>query len=318
MPRAQRPLHDRLRGALIGLAVGDALGTTLEFEPPGTFAPISDMVGGGPFRLRPGEWTDDTSMALCMAESLVQTGGFDPVDQLARYLRWWRDGHLSSTGSCFDIGGQTRRALSEFESTGQPACGPTDDRSAGNGSLMRLAPVVIAFAFCPSEAVYRAGESSRTTHGALACVDGCRVFAAFLLRAFRGDTHRHLFARESTARKLLGEIEFLHDDVIHVLNGSYLDRSPPAIRGGGYVVDCLEAALWAVSTTDSFHDAVLAAAHLGDDADTTAAVAGQLAGAIYGESGIRKDWRDKLALKPTIDALADGLCELHDRMAESA
>ncbi len=105
------------RGCLLGLAVGDALGTTLEFRRPGTFEPIINMVGGGPFRLQPGQWTDDTSMALCLAESLIECKGFDPVDQLRRYCRWHREGYLSSTGICFDIGGTTRAALERFEQT---------------------------------------------------------------------------------------------------------------------------------------------------------------------------------------------------------
>ena len=123
---------------MIGLAVGDAVGTTVEFKAPGTFAPVSDMVGGGPFGLRPGQWTDDTSMALCLAESLIECGGFDARDQMERYVRWWREGHLSSTGKCFDIGNTTRAALSRFEKTGDPFAGSTEPNVAGNGSLMRL------------------------------------------------------------------------------------------------------------------------------------------------------------------------------------
>ena len=132
-------IRDRYRGALLGLAVGDALGTALEFKRPGTFAPITDMVGGGPFGLMPGQWTDDTSMALCLAESLIECRGFDPVDQLRCYCRWYRDGYLSSTGRCFDIGNATRTALQRFEQTGEPYPGSTDPKTAGNGSLMRLA-----------------------------------------------------------------------------------------------------------------------------------------------------------------------------------
>src|ERR1044071_3048228 len=128
---------DRVRGCLIGLATGDALGTTLEFKSPGTFKPITDMVGGGPFWLRPGEWTDDTSMALCLAESIIETRGFDPVDQLRRYVRWYRHGHMSCKNCCFDIGNTTRMALHIFERTGEPYCGSTDPLFAGNGSLMR-------------------------------------------------------------------------------------------------------------------------------------------------------------------------------------
>jgi ADP-ribosyl-[dinitrogen reductase] hydrolase len=123
--------RDRYRGALLGLAAGDALGTTLEFKPPGSFEPIEDMVGGGPFGLRAGQWTDDTSMALCLAESLVERGGFDPTDQMRRYVRWWREGVWSSTGSCFDIGVTTRSALRRFEETGEPLAGSTDPHSAG-------------------------------------------------------------------------------------------------------------------------------------------------------------------------------------------
>src|SRR5687768_11222399 len=94
---------NRFRGCLLGLAVGDALGTTLEFSQPGSFQPIKDIIGGGPFNLKPGEWTDDTSMALCLADSLIKKG-FDPVDQMERYCRWYREGYLSSNGKCFDIG----------------------------------------------------------------------------------------------------------------------------------------------------------------------------------------------------------------------
>ena len=105
---------ERYRGYLLGLAVGDAVGTALEFRRPGSFALIADMMGGGPFQLNPGQWTDDTSMALCLAESLIEKQGFDPLDQMQRYVRWWKEGHLSCTGNCFDIGNATRVALQTF------------------------------------------------------------------------------------------------------------------------------------------------------------------------------------------------------------
>ena len=165
----QTDLHARYLGCLLGLAVGDALGATLEFKSPGTFAPITDMIGGGPFGLQPGEWTDDTSMALCLAESLIERPTFDPIDQLERYVRWWRTGYLSSNGRCFDIGSTVRSALIRFERSHEPYGGLTDSDSAGNGSLMRYAQDPIA-------AIERSGESSRTTHGTLAAVDACRYF----------------------------------------------------------------------------------------------------------------------------------------------
>jgi len=177
---------DRYRGCLMGLAVGDAVGTTLEFRPPGSFDPIDDMVGGGPFGLAPGQWTDDTSMALCLAESLIERQGFDPVDQLERYVRWYREGYLSSTGDCFDIGNTVADALIRFERTHEPYCGSTDPYSAGNGSVMRLAPVSLFYAGNSVEAIEKSGESSRTTHGAATTVDGCRYLGALLMGAVNG------------------------------------------------------------------------------------------------------------------------------------
>lgn len=179
-------LEDRYRGCLFGLAVGDAVGTALEFKTPGSFDPIADMVGGGPFGLAPGQWTDDTSMALCLAESLIERRGFDPVDQLERYVRWYREGHLSSTGRCFDIGNTTREALQRFERTREPWCGSTDLWAAGNGSLMRLAPVPMFFRLDPRSAIEKAGDSSRTTHGAPAAIDACRYYAGLFAGALEG------------------------------------------------------------------------------------------------------------------------------------
>jgi ADP-ribosylglycohydrolase len=176
----------RYRGSLLGLAVGDALGTTLEFRRPGSFDPIDDMIGGGPFWLEPGQWTDDTSMALCLAESLVERRGFDPVDQLQRFVRWYRGGHNSSTGALFDIGITTRAALERFEASGEQFPGSTHPRSAGNGSIMRLAPVPLAYASELQSAVVRSGESSRTTHGAVTAVDACRYFGLLIAMAGRG------------------------------------------------------------------------------------------------------------------------------------
>ena len=303
-------LADRLNGALIGLAVGDALGTTIEFKAPGSFVPVKDMVGGGPFGLKPGQWTDDTSMALCMAESLIDRRCFDPVDQLARYVKWWKHGYLSSTGKFFDIGGQTRTALSEHQATGKPFCGPTGENNAGNGSLMRLAPVAMAYATSPLKAIVYAGESSRTTHGTRECVDACRYFGGLLVGAIQGRTKSELLAPGYSPVPGLWQVEPLAKKVASVANGSFLTKQPPAIRGTGYVVDCLEAALWAFALTDSFEAAVLAAVNLGDDADTTGAVCGQIAGAFYGASSVPVEWRKKLALLEEIEKLGAGLCKM--------
>jgi ADP-ribosyl-[dinitrogen reductase] hydrolase len=299
----------RIRGSLLGLAVGDAVGTTLEFTRPGDFEPIDDMVGGGPFGLKPGQWTDDTSMALCLAESLIECRGFDPVDQLRRYVRWWRDGHLSSTGECFDIGTTTSSALRRFEQTGQPYCGSENERSAGNGSIMRLAPVPLFFANNPVEAIERAGESSRTTHGARPCVDACRYLAALIAGAVQGATKDQLTSRRYCPVPGYWERHPLCPEVDEVAAGSFRDREPPLIKGAGHVTRSLEAALWAFHRSSSFREGCLLAVNLGNDADTTGAVYGQLAGAYYGEEGIPQDWRHKLTHLELIISMADRLAE---------
>src|SRR5205085_307022 len=151
--------RDRARGALLGLACGDAVGTTVEFSAPGSFEPLTDMVGGGPFRLEPGQWTDDTSMALCMAESIIDTGRLDLADHHRRYLMWQHHGYLSSTGTCFDIGHTTAVQLRRFAATGVAVDPSPSEHAAANGSLMRLAPVPIAWHRDLAEAAERSGES---------------------------------------------------------------------------------------------------------------------------------------------------------------
>jgi ADP-ribosylglycohydrolase len=300
-------VRERYRGCLLGLAVGDAVGTTLEFCPPGTFEPITDMVGGGPFHLRPGQWTDDTSMALCLADSLLACDSFDPVDQLRRYVRWWREGYMSSTGKCFDIGNTTATALAAFERTGEPFSGPTDPHSAGNGSLMRLAPIPLFFAEQPTEAIRKAAEGSRTTHGALTAVDASRYWAALIIGALQGATKNELTAPRFTPVVGLWEQEPLTREIDEIACGSFRHRNPPAIRGSGYVVNTLEAALWAFYRGRDFRDGCLRVVNLGDDADTTGAVFGQLAGAYYGEHAIPQSWRAHLHQHDLIASMADAL-----------
>lgn len=292
---------DRAIGALLGLAVGDAVGTTLEFRAPGTFAPIDDMVGGGPFGLRPGEWTDDTSMALCLAESIVDTGSMDLADQLRRYLLWKDDGYLSSNGRCFDIGITTRTQLERFRRTGDPIDPQPSEESAANGSLMRLAAVPIRWHSDTAEAAARSGESSRTTHPAARPADTCRVMGAAIAALITGSPFDEVTDRGFWR---WGD---LHPDVAKIAAGSWHEKEPPAIRGTGYCIDALEAAFWAVAGAGDFRAAVLRAANLGDDADTTAAIAGQLAGARWGASSIPPEWREKLVAENRIVSLARAL-----------
>lgn len=288
----------RARGALLGLATGDALGTTLEFRRPGTFQPLDDLVGGGPFRLAPGQWTDDTSMALCLGASLIECRGFDAEDQMRRYVRWWRHGYFSSTGTCFDIGNTIRQALSRFEGDGRPYAGTTDPHTAANGSLMRLAPIPIFFAADRTAAIARAADSSRTTHAEPRAIDACRYFAALIVDALHGTPKDELLSWRWDEAPL-------HEEIEAVARGSFKEKNPPAIRGDGFVVRSLEAALWAFHRSIDFRSGALLAVNLGEDADTTGAIYGQIAGAHYGE--IPDDWLAKLHEREMIARMAEEL-----------
>ena len=297
-------------GCLLGLAAGDSLGTTVEFKAPGTFEPMTDIVGGGPFNLKRGAWTDDTSMALCLAESLIECRAFDAADQMERYIRWWRDGHLSSNGFCFDIGGTTAQALQTYIRTEDPFAGSSSVRAAGNGSLMRLAPVPLFFAANPEKAIRMSAESSRTTHGAVTCLDACRYYGGLIVGAVNGVSKETLLESRYTPVAHLWDREPLCAEVDEVASGSFKDREPPAIVGSGYVVRALEAALWAFHRSANFQDGCLLAVNLGYDADTTGAIYGQLAGAYYGVEAIPKAWRTCLAKAGLI---ADMAQQLHER-----
>jgi len=292
---------DRGVGALLGLAVGDALGTTLEFSTRDSRPPLTDMVGGGPFYLAAGQWTDDTAMALALAESLVAKPGFDPNDCMNRFVNWYRWGTYSCTGTCFDIGWTTRAALEEFEATGEPFAGSTDPKTAGNGSLMRLSPVSIwGVQRMDTKLRATARAQSQLTHAAPECLAACEGFAVLTAQAIRGASRQALL---ETSVEVADPSERLQA----ILAGAWRNKTRGQISSSGYVVDSLEAALWCVGETESFADAVLLAANLADDADTVAAITGQLAGALYGAEAIPEPWRAKLAWREEIEVLANRL-----------
>jgi ADP-ribosyl-[dinitrogen reductase] hydrolase len=295
----------RFRGALLGLACGDAVGTTVEFMPRGSFAPVTDMIGGGPFSLAAGKWTDDTSMALCLAESLIQTGRCDPTDQMARYANWYEWGYWSSTGVCFDIGLTTKAAIHQFLLTGEALAGSPDPQAAGNGSLMRLAPVAMRFAHDEQLVQDMAVLSSQTTHAAAECLDSCRVFAVALSRALRGLPKVRVLD--------LAGLPIESAKIRAIVAADHTAKPAGQIMGSGYVVDSLEAALWCYARHDNYRDTVLEAVNLGDDADTTAAIAGQIAGATYGVAGIPSSWIDRLHLAQEITGLADALHQVRSK-----
>lgn len=281
--------NDHARGALLGLAIWDALGAAVEFERRGTFTPVIGYRGGGPHGLGPGEWTDDTSMALALADSLA-THGMDPIDQSRRYVAWFEKGEYSVNGTCFDIGNATRAALRRFTSTGELG-GDRADSSSGNGSIMRLAPVPIYYgALYPNDIAKLAehsAESSRSTHASEKCLSACAYLGVVLAALIAGTPREEALAKDWGLA--------LHPEIARVAAGSYRTKPDAEIRGSGYVVASLEAALCAFHGAKTFPDAVLAAVNLGDDADTTGAICGQLAGDYFGIDGIPASLLEGLA-----------------------
>ena len=291
--------RDRAVGALVGLAVGDALGTTLEFEERDSRPPVTEMEGAGPFRLQPGQWTDDTSQALCLAESLLARGRLDPGDLMTRFVAWRREGHNSVTGKCFDIGNATAAALDRYERTGDPLAGSAAPNTAGNGSLMRLSPAAIRWWRDAGRAREAARRQSRTTHAAPEAVAACDFFAGALVEAISGRP-KDFVLRSRKVGDGSGKIA-------EIAAGSWRGKSRDEIRSTGYVVHTLEAALWAVGNADSFRESLTLAVNLGGDADSVGAVTGQLAGALRGYRAIPDSWLAPLAWRDRLRDLAENL-----------
>ena len=297
----------RARGALVGLAVGDAVGTTNEFKVASTFKPITDMVGGGPFLLKPGQWTDDTSMALCLADSLLAKGHYDSFDVMERYQRWFSKGYRSSTDRCFDIGGQVRAALFDFEHEQRVPVTAERSNRAGNGAIMRLAPVVIAgFEHREiREIVVTAGLSARETHYSVEAEAATEVFAALLVGALLGWAPEHIInvGWASTGHAF-------DEMAARVISTDPAERAAWEKDTSGYIVNGLRLAVHGLLDFGSFDEAVLAIANMGGDADTNAAIYGQLGGAYFGIEAIPASWRSTLHQGEEIDALARALVDL--------
>jgi len=341
-------LYDRQRGCLLGLAIGDALGAAVEFQSPGKFEPVTGYRDGGPHRLKPGEWTDDTSMALALADSIAGSG-WNIDDQASRYVQWWQTGKYSVIGHCFDIGNTTVAALHRFQETGDArTSGDASSNASGNGSirrsadtnlpsltlpspllfrcagtgegtvesadrLMRLAPVPIHYSYLFSdrlaELIEKATESSLPTHASPQCLSACVYMTLVLCGLMDGRSREEVLDPEWEPLQRAMELYQFHPEVKEVASGSFRRKNPPDIVGSGYVVESLEAALWAFHDAQDFREAVLKAVNLGGDADTTGAVCGQLAGASWGASGIPSQWLEGLAKREMIEEALAGLTD---------
>jgi len=280
---AAHSLRERFLGALLGLATGDAVAAPTQYRRPGTFTPVGDLIGGGPFELPRGGWSDDTAMALCLADSLLATDGFDARDQVERYKRWQREGYLSATGQCLGITASTARALAMAQWRRQLFAGSHAPNQLDPEPLSRVAPVVMYFFAVEEEAVQLAADAARTTCQAPAVLAACRDLARAVFLALCGLPKERILAEASAA-------------------------AAPRPRNGT-ATEALAIALEAFAATDNFRDAVLHAANHGGNSDVAAAACGQIAGAFYGAAAIPTPWRDCLLQRPLIEAYADRLLQ---------
>jgi ADP-ribosyl-[dinitrogen reductase] hydrolase len=293
---------DRAMGCFVGLVVGDALGAPFEFRPRGSFPPVTDMQEGGSFHLKRGEWTDDTSMALCLAESLLSCGGFDPRDLMDRFMAWAFENKFSSRDRSFGFGQTFFTTLLTYRRTGDPFSGSLKPKRAGNGCIMRLAPVPIYYYPHKEWAVYISGESARTTHGMPESIYASRLLGAVLVDAFSGKDKDLVLFQSEPETEAPAQIQ-------EIARGAYRQKTADQIEGTFFAGKSLEAALWCFLKTDSYREAVLMAVNLGGDTDSTAAVCGQVAGAYYGLDAIPAEWIDAIAKRDMILKMAQDLAK---------
>jgi ADP-ribosylglycohydrolase len=284
---AARGLRERFLGALLGLAVGDAVAAATQYRRPGRFVPVGDLLGGGPFDLPRGGWSDDTAMALCLADSLLECNGFDARDQMARYTRWQQEGYLSATGQCVGITAGTARALAQAKWRRQAFSGSHDPEALDPAVLSRVAPAVMFFFADARLASEQAAEAARTTCQAPGALEACRALAGALQVALAGQARGAIL----TARAV----------------PATLPARSTAPEVGASASAALAAALDAFARTSNFRDAVLAAANLGGNSDVIAAVTGALAGAHYTQGAIPALWRNSLMQQQLIVGFADRL-----------
>jgi ADP-ribosyl-[dinitrogen reductase] hydrolase len=289
-------------GAWLGLAVGDALGAPIQFMERDSYAHVTGYSSGGRYDLQPGYWTDDTSMALCLAESLIEKSGYDPHDFGERLVRWVGEGYNSSLPHCFDIGKTTLRAIGNIRRDGAEASGISDENSCGNGSIMRLSPVPIFFRMQPNEALKVSLFQGQITHAHGLTSQACVVLCTVILAALKHGTKEAVFSALATSMVDPAE------ELLPIIKGRFRELDRDKVRSDTYVISTLEASLWSVWNTDNFSDAMLLAVNLGHDADTVGAVTGQIAGAIYGLSGIPKLWVNELTESKRLLEIGELLC----------
>ena len=293
-----------------GALVGDALGVPVEFKSKKEVRKmnITSMVGWGTHNQPPGTWSDDGSLLLCTAESILECAGIDTKNMTAKFVQWRTQNLWTATGRVFDIGNATNYALTRCMVGIPPEeAGGCGEHENGNGSLMRILPVIPAGynTHVLNQVIDDIHRVSSITHRHIHSKMSCEFFAHFVrgLYQFGDAAHAHWMARKNFVDKYDGNPDMkLFEKLLYE---NFIGIPDEQICGDGYVLNTLIASIWCLRTTDNFRDCVLKAVNLGDDTDTTACVAGALAGTLYGRKGIPKEWIDTLPMQTGLNRLID-------------
>lgn len=310
-------MKQKIYNTLYGAIVADALGVPVEFKDRALLKkkPVTDMIGYGTYNLPKGSWSDDSSMTLCLAESIGRCGGVDYEDVMKNFYAWFKHSKFTPDHHVFDIGRTCQAAImNSRQGIEATDCGLTDEQSNGNGSLMRISPLPLylfklfgAEAMTQEEDIIFIHNVSRLTHGHKISLIGCDIYCAVMIEILNETKKEELLLK---ALPKIGEFvrhnsEYApalakYDRITHM---SFVGLSEDKIKSTGYVVDTLEAALWCFLTTENYHDCVLKAVNLGSDTDTVACVAGSIAGLYYGE--IPEDWIKAIRNKKLVDKIIE-------------
>jgi ADP-ribosylglycohydrolase len=304
-----------IRSVLFGVATGDALGVPVEFQSRQHLKqnPVKDMIGYGTYNLPPGTFSDDSSLTFCLAESIAS--GFSIEQTASNFVKWLHKGYWTAYGDVFDVGNASRMAIDRIANGTNPLmAGGRDDHSNGNGSLMRILPLIFILNDKQiSDRFELVKDVSSITHAHIKSVIACFIYTEFAIRLLKGEDKFDAYENfRSEISEFFQKKGITQQEVVlfdRILKGNVYDLTEDEISGSGYVLHTLEASLWCLLTTENYHDAVLKAVNLGEDTDTTAAVTGGLAGLFYGVDNIPKHWIHQLARYNDINNLAVRLSE---------
>ncbi|MFT3682494.1 MAG: ADP-ribosylglycohydrolase family protein [Ferruginibacter sp.] len=304
---------NKIKGALFGLAVGDALGVPVEFKSREDLKrfPVKGMTGYGSWNQPPGTWSDDSSLAFCLAESLVN--GYDLNDISRNFIKWFQQGYWGAHHKVFDVGGATRFAIGRLITGTSPlVSGGLMEEDNGNGSLMRIIPLLFHIKDLPIEERYKKiKEVSSVTHAHFRSVFACFICLEMALLILNGKSAGEAYIEmQQQVNAFAVKNDFSKNELqlfSRILKSNIQQLPEKDIHSGGYVLHTLEASVWCLLNTDNYADAVLKAVNLGADTDTTGCVTGGIAGLLYGYDELLRVWIEDLARKDDIDDLATRL-----------